>query len=427
MKANADRPLLRGACSPLALLSSLLLVSGWTAASAGDVTVHGFGTVGAAYLDKPAGWTYARSLNQHVNDDDLRLDLDSVVGVQINYEPSPTFEVVAQAAASRLDGDAEHNDYLELGFVGWHPDSDWSVRLGRVNLDAYLISDHRVVGFTYQFIRPPTEYYSRMPTSLDGGDIARTWVIDGVQWRTKLFVGRTENGPGNTRLTLWPVIGLVGSRESDGLLLRISALHGRTRNDIRALQPLMQGLQQMQGLPVPSVANDAGQMQAALSTRGMQTNYIAGALAYDRHDWLLTAEANRSKVKGMPWISFTSGYVSAGHRFGAISAFVTESVTRRDSAAFRAPDWATPLAAFGPQLAQQAQQLANGAAATINTMAADQSSTSVGMRWDVTSRIALKTQWDHVRWRNEGSALWFNSGGPRGSANVVAVAADFVF
>jgi len=396
-------------------------------ASAAQVAVHGFGTLGAAYIDKPDGWGFRRSLNEHPNDHPWRADLDSVVGLQINYQPTEKLEFVAQAAASRLDSDAERNDYLELGFVGWHPNSDWNVQLGRVNLDAYLISDHRVVGFTYQFIRPPAEYYSRMPTSLDGGNVSRLWVVDDVQWQTKLFVGRTENGAGDRRLTLWPVVGLVGSRESDGLLLRISALHGRTRNSIGALEPLIQGLQQMQSLPVPQVSADAAHMQAALSTRGTRTNYIAGAIAYDRNDWLLTAEINRTKVEHRPSISFTSGYVSAGRRFGAVSAFVMQSMIRRDSAVFQAPDWATPLAAFGPQLAQQAQQLAFGAATAINSTAPNQSTSSLGMRWDVTPRVALKAQWDHMRWPNQGSALWSGADGAAGKGNVVAVAADFVF
>ena len=410
------------------LLASLSAICGASSpATAGEVAIHGFGTVGAAYIDKPADWGFARSLNQRFNDHAWRADLDSVIGLQVNYQPTTRLELVAQAAASRLDGEVERNDYLELGFVGWHPNADWSLRLGRINLDAYLISDHRVVGFTYQFIRPPVEYYSRMPTSLDGGDISRVWMVDDVQWRTKLFVGRTENGPGDSRLTLWPVIGLVGSRESDGLLLRISALHGRTRNNIDALEPLLQGLQQMQGLPVPQVNADAARMQDALTTHGMRTNYIAAAIAYDRNDWLLTAEINRSKASHKPSISFTSGYASVGRRFGAVSAFVMESVYRRDSAALAVPDWATPLAGFGSQVAQQAQQLAFGAATAINTTAASQASTSLGTRWDVTPRLALKAQWDHVRWRNQGSALWFNADGAAGSGNVLAVAADFVF
>ncbi len=412
----------------LAALLAVLCVGGaGLPASAGEFAIHGFGTLGAAYIDKPSGWGYARSINQHVNDDAFRADLDSVIGLQVNYQPSANFELVAQAAALRLDGDAERNDYLGLGFVGWHPNADWSLRLGRVNLDAYLISDHHVVGFTYPFIRPPVEYYGRMPTSLDGGDVSRIWIVDGVQWRAKLIAGRTENGTGDSRLTLWPVVGLVGSRESDGLLLRISALHGRTRNNLRVLDPLLQGLQQMQALPVPQVSADAAQMRKALVTRDMRTSYIAGAVAYDRHDWLLTTEINRSKVAHIPSISFTSGYVSAGHRFGAVSAFVMHSVFRRDSAAFEAPDWATPLAGFGPQLAQQAQQLAVGAASAINATSASQNTTSIGTRWDVPPRVALKAQWDHVRWRNQGSALWSRSDGTPGSGNVLGIAADFVF
>lgn len=425
MKANVSSGRAKAHCRGV-LLAAVLVMAGreaWT----GDLAIHGFGTFGAAYIDKPDGWSYVRTFNQHGNDDRLRVDLDSVIGLQLNYQPTERIEFVAQAAASRLDGDAERNDYLELGFIGWHPDSNWSVRLGRINLDAYLISDHRMVGFTYQTIRPPVEYYARMPTSLDGGDISRSWLRDGVQWRTKLMVGRTENGTGDRRLTLSPVVGLIGSRESDGLLLRLSALHGRTRNNIAALNPLLQGLQQMQLLPVPQVAADAAAMQAALTTRGMRTNYVAAAIAYDRNDWLLTAEINRTKVEDKPAISFTSGYVSAGRRFGLLSVSVTESVMRRDSDAFVAPVWATPLAAFGPQVAQQAQQLAQGAAMVVNTTAADQSTTTLGLRWDVASRVALKGQWDHVRWRNQGSALWFDATGAAGSGNVFAVAADFVF
>ena len=425
MNANVDRDAVR-ACKTLAL-SALILAGTCGRAIAGEVAVHGFGTIGAAYADKPEEWSFNRSLNQHVESNAVRADLDSLIGLQINYQPSASVEIVAQAAGQRLDDEAELNDYLQLGFVGWHPNSAWSVRLGRVNLDAYLISDHRVVGFTYQFIRPPTEYYARMPASLDGADVSRTWMSDGVQWLTKLFVGRTENGTGDGRLNLWPVIGAVASRESDGLLLRLSALHGRTTKNIRALAPLMQGLQQMQALPVPQVASEAAGMQQALTTRGMHTNYVAAAVAYDRHDWLMTAELNRSKVHGMPWISFSSGYISAGRRIGAFSAYVTESVMHRDRKAFEAPDWATQLAAFGPQAAQQAQQLADGAARAINTTAADQATTALGVRWDAAARLALKAQWDHVRWRNQASGLWLNADGHAGSANVFAVAADFVF
>lgn len=428
MNANALPGLRQLAHRYPALLCGLILANCWSAqVSAAEVAVHGFGTIGAAYVDEPDGWAYRRSLNEHVNDDAFREDLDTVVGLQVNYQPSDTIELVGQASASRLSRDAKAGDFLDLAFASWRPDANWTLRLGRINLDAYLISDHRDVGFTYQFMRPPVEFYSRMPSSLDGADISRTWSVGSRLWQAKLFVGRTSGGTGSSRLKLWPVVGLVASHESDGLLLRMSALHGRTTNNISALEPLFMGLQQMQAVPVPQVSADAAQMQSALTTDGMRTNYLAAAIAYDRHDWLLTAEINWTHTRHNPWISFTSGYLSAGRRFGAFSAVVTESGTKRNSSTFRAPDWATPLAPMGPMLAQQAQQIAFGATRAINNTAAEQSTTSFSLRWDVTPRVALKAQWDHIRWPEQGSALWANADGVKGSANVIGIAADFVF
>jgi hypothetical protein len=410
------------------LLAGLVMILCSTAATGGDLQIHGFGTVGAAYfVDKPEDWAYTRDLIQRESDADFRADLDSVVGIQANYQATSSLELVGQASLALLDPDARPDDFLELAFVGWRPDAAWNVRLGRVNFDAYLISDHRDVGFTYQFIRPPVEYYSRMPASLDGGDVTRTWTIGATQWQAKLFAGTAGGGTGTTRLRTSELVGLMASRESYGLLLRISALHGRTANNLSALEPLVEGLRQIQQLPVPEVAAQAAGLEAALRTRHMNSNYIAAAVAYDRNDWLFTAELNRCEVTRNPAIGFSSGYVSAGRRFGPFSAVVTQSFQRREGDATQAPDWATPLAPLGAELAEQAQQLAVGTARTINRFAGHQSTTSIGLRWDFAPRLAFKAQWDHVKARRNGGALWLAADGNPASADLIAVAADFVF
>jgi len=396
-------------------------------APAAELTVHGFGTIGVAYLDKPADWAYSRALNQRTSEDAFRADLDTVLGLQANYRPSQTLELVGQVSASALDREAPLSEFVELAFLAWRPDQNWSVRLGRVNLDAYLISNHRDVGYTYPFIRPPVEFYARSPTSLDGGDVTRTWDSGSTQWQAKLFAGRTAGGTGDGRLRLSPVVGLMVSRESDGLLLRISAVHARSANDIVALKPLLAALQQVQMLPDPQVAQEAAGMQTLLTYRGTSTNYVAAAAAYDRHDWLLSAEINRSTVKGNPTIGFTSGYASVGRRFGSLSVNLTESGTDRRSGAFHAPDWETALAYMGSGQAQQFQAIADGAAIAINTNAGHQFTTSLGVRWDVNARLALKAQLDRVRTPRNGSALWNLADQRPAVSHVMAVAADFVF
>lgn len=418
---NARRPAALGCVLALAAASLL------TPAMGGELAVHGFGTLGVAYLDKPDDWAFTRSLNQRASDDALRADLDSVVGLQVNYSFAHNLELVGQVAAMRRNPEAKTSDYVQLAFVGWQPDPAWRLRLGRVNLDAYQISEHRDVGFTYPFIRPPVEFYSRMPASLDGGDIEHSWTTPDAHWRARVFGGRTANGSGDGRLQLSPLFGVLLAREANGLALRLSALHARAKNDIARLVPLIEGLQQVQGLPVPEVAAEAAGLVDAIATRGVYTSYVAAAAAYDRNGWLVSVEVNRAWAEDTSAINFNSGYVSIGRRFGPVSVFVMESAAVRDYKAWQTPDWITPLTPVDPVLAQQAQALAAGATMAINKTSGHQFTTSAGLRWDISPRVALKAQLDHVRTRRNGDGLWLAADGRAKASSILAVAADFVF
>lgn len=394
---------------------------------AGELSIHGFGTLGIAHVDKPGDWAYARSLQQEPNDDELRFDLDSVLGLQLNYAFASGVELVGQASAARLDREAKPLDYLDLAFAAWRPTPELALRLGRVNLDAYLISDFRDVGFTYHFLRPPVEYYMRMPTSVDGGDIARTWLQGSTQWQAKLFTGRAEFGSGNGRLKFWPLYGAVLSRESDGLLLRATAVRARLRNNIEETRPLFDALEQLQALPVPQVADEARALQRRITLQGSHTNYLAAAAGWDRHDWLLNAEFNIARTEGPAAVDFTTGYASVGRRFGPVTVHITEAAQVGTRDAEQTPDWATPLTPINPVLAQQAQAVAVGASDTINFLSPHQHTTSLGARWDLAPHMALKAQWDHVRVHDAGGGLWLKSTRDGTRANVFAVALDFVF
>ena len=421
--------------SGLSLALGGIVLSLWAGVSfadspaSGSDTFHvsGFGTVGISQIDEPAGWAYTRTLDQANNTSHFRADLDSRLGLQINYRPTTQFELVAQAVASRLDRDANVGDAVELAFAAYRPDANWTLRVGRVNMDAYLLSDHRDVGFAYEYVRPPVEFYSQTPTSVDGADLSRIWTFGDVQWRAKLFGGRSSAGVGNGRLILEPLVGLMVSRESNGLLLRVSAVHTKFSNTLEFLQPLIGGLRRLDALPVPTVVAQANALASGLSYEGATTNYAAAGAQYDLHDWLFTAEINHAQVSDHPTSTFSSGYASLGRRFGPVSVFGIESAAIRSVSARTTPDWATPLAPFGPAVAQQAQYLASVATLATNSLAGHQHTTSLGARWDLTSQLAFKTQWDHVQTGANGGSLWGISTQAAGTANVVSVMLDFVF
>jgi hypothetical protein len=408
-------------------LGALICLGDPTASAGDDLHFSGFGTAALSRIDEPAGWAFTRNLDQKMNSSQFRADLDSRLGVQVNYTPTNQFELVGQAVASRLPSDAQVDDALELAFVAYRPDGNWTLRAGRVNMDAYLLSDHRDVGFAYEFVRPPVEFYSQTPTSLDGADVSRAWTFADTQWRLKLFGGRTSAGTGGIRLVLEPLFGAMISRETEGLLVRVSAVHTDFPDPESALVPLIAGLRSLAALPVPGLGAQANALASGLDLTGEHAWYVAGGMQYDRHDWLFTGEVNVDKISGHASSSYSSGYASLGRRFGAVSIYAIESVAARAGATTATPDWATLLTPFGPAIAQQAQALGTAAALASNSVAARQHSASLGTRWDMTARTALKVQWDHIQTDARGSALWAQSTPAAAAANVVTVAVDFVF
>ncbi len=423
-----DRVMLQ--CAIFAVTLSVISGTCWaesTTPAADTFHVSGFGTVGVSQIDEPAGWAYTRNSDEANNTSHLRADLDSRLGLQVNYRPGNQFEFVGQAVASRLAAGANVGDAIELAFAAYRPDANWTLRAGRVNLDAFLLSDHRDVGFTYEYVRPPVEFYSQTPTFLDGADLSRVWNFADVQWRAKLFGGRSSGSVGVHQLNLEPLVGVMVTRDSGALLLRVSAVHTKFSNTIEALQPLIGALHGLQALPVPEVVAQADALASSLSYEGATTNYVAAGAQYDGNGWLFTAEINHASVGDHPNSSFSSGYASIGRRFGPVSVFGIESVAIRSISANLTPDWATPLAAFGPSIAQQAQYLASAATFASNSLAGHQHTTSMGARWDLRAQLALKAQWDYIQTDANGSGLWGISTPAAGTANVISVVLDFVF
>ncbi len=230
-----------------ALLTFAALAS-WTpralAEGADTVRISGFGTLGVTDVAAPNGWGYRRDLGQSGSTDRTRVDVDSRIGLQLNYTPMTQLDFVAQLLAARASPGATLGDNVEWAFAAIHPTPQLTVRVGRINLDAFLMSDHRNVGFAYLPARPPVEFYGLLPTSLDGADVSRWLDLGDARWRVKLFAGRGEGGDrgNNAGVRVSPVFGSSITRESGGLLIRLGATRAGIANAPATLQPLIAGL-----------------------------------------------------------------------------------------------------------------------------------------------------------------------------------------
>lgn len=393
-----------------------------------NLQFSGFGTLGISHMDAPDGWVFTRDLSQARNSRDTRPDLDSRLGLQLNYAPDPKLELVGQVIATRRSAVARDSDAIEWAFAAWRPDADWTLRAGRVNLDAFLLSDHRSVGFAYPFARPPVDFYTQLPTSMDGVDLTRVWDGPNAQWRAKLFTGQASVFVTEVdRMKIKPLVGAMVSRESGGLLLRASVFHARFDNEIAVASGILNGLDQISAVPLPQIQTDVMELRRRTRTQGETATYLALGARYESKDWLISSEYTRLRANALG--SFQAGYVSVGRRMGAWTLYTVASRVQSSESAVTAPQWAALVAPLGgPMLASQAQLLADGAANYINKSRIVQHTVSLGTRWDLSPRVALKLQWDRINVDADGNRAWGIGISKRdATVNVGTALLDFVF
>src|SRR5437016_1360583 len=90
--------------------------------------VSGFGSLGLSHVDAPTGWGYRRELSQSGSGATWRSDIDTRLGVQLNYSLGSQFELVAQAIAKKRGAYAVDSDALEWAYASYRPNADWTLR-----------------------------------------------------------------------------------------------------------------------------------------------------------------------------------------------------------------------------------------------------------------------------------------------------------
>lgn len=407
----------------LALCGTLAAAQPQAPESTAGLRLSGFGTVGVVHAQAPAGWGYRRDIDQPAHGGGIRADIDSRLGLRAQYVVSPQVDLVGQAVGRRRAPGGDATDAIEWAYAAWRPRPDVALRVGRLSQDLFLSSGYRDVGFAYAPVRPPVEIYGFATGPLDGIDLTRNWSHGGAQWSLKAFAGRTVSVPFVTVRSR----GAVLSRESDGLLLRLSATRASMAIGPAPLRPLQEALSALQAMPLPDVAAEAAAMSQRLESTLSSASYLMAGAQFERDDWLMMAEA--TQTFGRNRAGLPSGVVALlGRRFGALTLFGSVSRARAPHHEQATPDWEARLApVVGASAAQQLQAAGTGAAFVLNLPQGNQRSRSLGLRWDVGPLTALKLQTDWVRIDPNGGRLWSNADAAPARATVTSVAVDFLF
>jgi hypothetical protein len=400
------------------------------------IRLNGFGTVGLVRAHNSEGWEFTRDKAQPAEEGGIKTLIDTRVGLQGNWQPSPRWEGVTQVVLKRANPEAPAEQYVDWAFVKFRPTPDWTFRMGRTAPDIFLLVDYRNVGFAYPWVRPNAEFYGWVtPDASDGMDATYAWPDGSAQWRVKLSYGQSRSalvGPSGVDAAMMRNKGLFTSTlscEDDGLLLKAS--YSRTRSSITgipALASLDQGLAALQALPVPGVAQEAAMLRDNVVFTDRFSEYLGLGASYEQGPWWLHAEVNRlggELINSNGWRAYTS----VAYRFGRVTGYTVWGRALPARAPVAAPaDWAATLAPLvGDAMAQQAMMLGTAAAQASNASRIDQRTNSLGLRWDFNARMAFKLQWDHSRIHPDGSGLWERGTPAAARADVLSATLDFLF
>jgi hypothetical protein len=369
----------------LSTLVAEVILGGTLSTAAGTVladdittSVSGYGTVGGT-LTSDGHYAYYHNSSEFTGaSNSLDVGLESRVGVQAVVTFASQWSVTAQEVA-KLRGSSNFDPGTEWLYAQYQPISDLKVRLGRVVLPVFLMSDTINVGYAAPWFRAPNDVYFAEPLEyLDGGQ---------ALWRHSL---------GPIQLTLEATYGDVeGTFDFGGL--NVTA---KSRNTFNAAVSLSWGnllvryaetnLDSWTSLPASPTQSLTYNIRDHFHCVGLQ--YDDGKAVF-MGEWTKRDENNLPGIN-KPFTEDTSWYAAAGWHFGKFTPLVMYSVFDVTDSALQDP-------------------------ASYNTWHAS-------LRYDVVRNLDLKLQVSRAQ--TDNGAYWVQRNAASDErVNIYSLGADFVF
>jgi len=389
----------------------------------------GFATLGVVTNDNP-DLVFQRDISRQEGsyDGDVSFATDSLLGLQWQGRWSNYVDTTVQLVVKdRFHPSPEKA--IEWAFLRYRPTDGFDVRLGRMGSDIFMLSEYRQVGYGFQWVRPPVDFYGLLAFyHFDGMDVTKRFDMDGGTLNLKVFYGNSDedypvNYQTNDVLKVNLNAGGIGfTYEANEWKWRynfVDVVIEDTNYDNDELAQTVLAFSPYWS-QAPEIAND-------LQSIGNHLTYHELGVAYDNNVWWGQAEATqiRSEARLIPEGRYY--YFSVGRRVGDFSIYAIRGYAYSD----RDPIWINPPEGLPSPFAEQTAALAYASTLTLNGVGTRQTSISMGVRWDFALKMALKCQVDRYKVDNTGINLWMDATG-RGitepqTAHVVSLTWDMVF
>ncbi|QYF92118.1 porin [Massilia sp. PAMC28688] len=373
-----------------------------------SITISGFGTAAATMTDN-ADVEFARANQVRGASDQPRSYIDSNLGLQATATINERLSLTAQGMA-RQYGEPGFGADLTLAFAKLKVSDDFAVRVGRLGLPVYMVSDFRSVGYANTMLRPSGEVYGQVVNdTVDGVDVLYQHAFGDTAITAQLGFGHSnadlrDGAEFILRKSL--VFNVLAERGP----FTVRAAYSQTDVTLRGITPLDGLVATLREVGMAQVADD-------LDFTHVPGKFSSLGFTMDHNNVLIQAELAKREAKSRLLIeSTTSWYTMLGYRMGKFTPYYYYGDTRQNGGRdYAGVPTDGPLAGLGFAV----QSLVK---------APQQSSHAVGLRWDFHKSAALKVQIDRITPRDGAGLLtpikpdFHNT-----PVHVAAVGIDFVF
>jgi hypothetical protein len=205
-------------CAAFIFLSSLNIYS---YSGMEELSIHGFAQFG--YLRSDSDTYYSDNIKNQNNFVD-----NTKAGLSIQKNFTQEWDLLFQFLAEPDESDMSLQ--VDLAQATWRPNSSITVRVGKIRLPIWMISDYFDVGVLYPWIRPPAEVYDTQPgNSIYGGDFGYNFELGPVVLDLDVYGGGAKySSKGNTLVEgdIQNILGVSLSGRNDFLTVRGSYAQG---------------------------------------------------------------------------------------------------------------------------------------------------------------------------------------------------------
>jgi hypothetical protein len=302
------------------LLALPLATSTYAQESSPAVKISGFGT-GALTVSNNDDAEFGRANQARGVKKDARTGVDSNLGLQADFTINNWLSVTGQGLV-RKDAEDDFGAEATLAFAKAKVTDELSVRVGRMGVPVFMISEYRNVGYLNTFVRPPQEMYSQVPfNTIDGIDAVWQHGFGDTSVTAQLAFGSTTAklaGHLEAEMKSLVVLNLVA--EYGPFTARVGRADGKlTVTGAASLDSLLTSLRTAgTGYRLPALNTLADQ----LVSDEKKASFTSAGLGMDWNN--IVGQAEYAKRKTHSYINDTSSwYVMGGYRIGKFLPYYT--------------------------------------------------------------------------------------------------------